>query len=129
MHCWLKGTHSGVVSNNANDTHLIGRVHSSGSVYYDTFPDPVHGGINMGRVGLMHNVTQGAAAGSGAVTRGVLRGLWEPYHRRSQMTGWANNDVFQGTGPLSGKTFEAFFMIGHADAWFIVETSDTWEAV
>lgn len=127
MQCFLKGVHPGNANTSYLDTHHIGRVTAqvSGASVYDTYPDPVHGGINMGRVGVMHTVT--APATGTPVARGLLRGLWEPYHRRTAMTGWANNDVFNGSGPLAGKTFEAFFLVGDATAWLILETSDTWE--
>ncbi len=93
------------------------------SYSYDTYPDPVHGGINLEKLYVVH----GASADNtgNPVVRGELRGLWNPGHRRTQVSVWGNNDTFVGSGELSGKTFEMFDLTG-AESWFIIETSDTW---
>lgn len=104
----------------------FGRLTANSGTYYDGFPDPVHGGLNMGPVLLSHTTT-GLSSGN-PVNRGTIRGVWEPYHRKSLMVaaGWANNDTFYGTGVLAGKTFEMFILSTVTEAWMVVETSDTW---
>lgn len=95
----------------------------------DIYPDPVHGGLNLGKLYVTHAIT--APNTGSAVTRGELRGLWNPLQRRTQVSTWANNDTFAGTGELAGKTFEMFDLHGsntNYNGWFVVETSDTWSA-
>lgn len=96
---------------------------------YDIYPDPIHGGLNLDKLYVLHATTP-PSTGS-PVLRGELRGLWNPTHRRTQISTWANNDTFIGTGELAGKTFEMFDIWGSSatpSGWFVVETSDTWGA-
>lgn len=93
---------------------------------YGVYPDPVHGGFNMDKLYVQHAAS--APNSGNPVTRGELRGLWNPGHRRAQVSTWLNNDTFLGTGELSGKEFEVFDLHGDTSGWFIVETSDTWGA-
>lgn len=98
---------------------------SSASYNYSIYPDPVHGGVNMDKLYVTHGAT--APNSGNAVTRGELRGIWNPLQKRTQVSTWLNNDTFEGTGELVGKTFEVFDI--HADSssgWFFIETSDTW---
>lgn len=90
---------------------------------YDAYPDPVHGGINMAKIQMIHKTTSPATGNF--VIRGALRGMWNPLHRR--IAGWNNNDTFSGSGDTAGKTFEAF-NLGYGSGWVLVETSDTWAA-
>lgn len=96
------------------------------STAYDTYPDPVTGGINFAKFLVVHYTTPPGTGNT--VVRGHLRGLHCPLHRGSVITGVANNDTFEGSGPLAGKTFEVFKLQQAAQAWMIVETSDTWES-
>jgi len=90
---------------------------------YDTYPDPVHGGVNLEKIYVMHGT--GANNTGNPVVRGEFRGLWNPGHRRTQVSTWANNDTFTGSGELAGKNFEVFDLT-IANSWLVLETSDTW---
>ena len=83
----------------------------------------MHGGINLGKVLIKHG-TSSPQTGNPMI-RGEMRGLWNPYHRR--IAGWLNNDTFEGSGAMAGKSFEVFNLAISNTAWFVVETSDTWE--
>ena len=100
----------------------LGLRHTSYS--YDTYPDPVHGGAYMEKIYVKHGT---AADNTGVpVTRGEIRGIWNPGHRRTQVAAWMNNDTIVGSGPTAGKTFEIFDIANAAGAWMLIETSDTW---
>jgi hypothetical protein len=105
-------------------TYFIGDRNSTYS--YDPYPDPVHGGVRIEKMYMKHAMV---ADNTGApVTRGELRGIWNPGHRRTVVAAWANNDVIVGAGEASGKTFEVFDLNSSMAAWMLIETSDTWSA-
>ena len=111
-----------VGGNAARTSYAMG--HRNTSYSYDIYPDPVHGGMNLEKLHVVH-LTAADNTGN-PVTRGEFRGLWNPGHRRSQLSTWVNNDTFLGTGELAGKTFEIFDNVASTTSWFIIETSDTW---
>lgn len=112
-------------SGNATPTsYMIGSRHDTYS--YDTYPDPVHAGFNMEKLYVKHGT--GADGTGNPVTRGELRGLWNPSHRRSVMAAWLDGDTIVGTGELAGRTFDVFESAYATSSWCLIETSDTWGA-
>lgn len=109
-------------SNDSRTSYPIG--HRSTSYSYDSYPDPVHGGMNMEKLYIKHPAL---IDGTGApVSRGEIRGLWNPSHRRTQVASWLNNDTIIGAGDTAGKTFEVLDLAQIANSWILLETSDTW---
>ena len=91
---------------------------------YDAYPDPVHGGVNMEKLYVKHaSVIDNTG---NPVTRGEVRGVWNPGHRRSQVAAWLNNDILLGSGVTAGRTFEVLDLGNSAGSWVFLETSDTW---
>lgn len=80
-----------------------------------TYPHPIDGSMWMSKC-YIHELT-----GSTYVIRGEIPGLWIPCHDRP----FSHNDQFNGTGDLSGKTFQGFRCY-NATQCFALETSDTW---
>ena len=107
-----------------NYSGMLGYHHPSYS--YDTYPDPVHGGLNMDK--LYVQTPTGADNTGNPVTRGEVRGIWNPGHKRSTVAAWASGDIVRGTGGLAGKVFEVFDNIRATDSWWLLEISDTWGA-
>lgn len=87
---------------------------SGGSSYFGNiglvYPSPVDGGLYMAPIWVHHD----------SVIRGECRGAWAPLHTRPLNHG----DTFQGTGPLTGKTF--LMLYGYSSGSVFIETSDTW---
>jgi hypothetical protein len=96
----------------------------------DSYPDPVHGGINLTKINIFHWTTTPNVGA--AIVRGHMRGIWCPLHRWVVMAGWLPGDTFAGSGDLVGKTFEVFKLYYNAntsaESWLCLETSDTWDA-
>jgi hypothetical protein len=74
------------------------------------YPNPVDGSMIISPV-YLHEIN---------IIRGVFPGLWFPCH----FIPLGTNDTLTGTGPLSGKTFEAFSLFYNGQCF--IETSDTW---
>lgn len=81
------------------------------------YPDPVTGGIILGRFMLYEAITN-------PVVRGHLPGIWIPYHNLAGNPG----DTFNGSGNLAGRSF-TFVDVGNGAtrARVAVETSNTWD--
>ena len=75
------------------------------------FPNPVDGSLLMSRVWITEPT---------GVVRGYIPGLWRPC---SSYTYFTHGDTFNGTGVLTGKTFEIIRVYQGA---LIIETSNTW---
>jgi hypothetical protein len=75
-----------------------------------TYPNPVDGSMIISPV-YLHEIN---------AVRGVFPGLWFPCHVKPLIT----NDIIIGTGPLSGKTLEAFSIYSNGQCF--IETSNTW---
>jgi hypothetical protein len=75
-----------------------------------TYPNPVDGSMIISPV-YLHEIN---------AVRGVFPGFWFPCHAKPLVT----NDTLTGTGPLSGKTFEAFSIYYNGQCF--IETSNTW---
>lgn len=98
----------------------------SGTNYFNyAYPDPVHGGLNIDELHVMHATT--TSNSGAAVLRGKARGLHMLLHNRSSLP-FANNDTFDGAGVFAGKKFEIFdFTYKPTDfGCFVIEVSDTW---
>ena len=95
----------------SNSSAVIGL--SSGVAY----PDPISGGINLGRV----HVTNGAATKG---VRGRMPGLFAPLNALPGN----NGDTFSGAGDLAGRTFILLDCgSGTTRGRVALETSDTWD--
>lgn len=84
-----------------------------------TYPCPVDGGLHLCRVFVNE-------PGSSGGLRGLLRGLWNVCHNKGSMTGVVDHDTFNGSGGLTGKTFE-WRIFGQNNCCGAYEISDTWE--
>lgn len=79
-----------------------------------TYPSPIDGGLYVAPFWIAEPAPTSAV-------RGEFPGLWCPLHYRPL----AHGDIWKpATGPLAGKTFEAFNL--YSNSQFFVETSDTW---
>jgi hypothetical protein len=87
-----------------NSTYAFG-LGNAGS----TYPNPVDGSMIISSL-YLHEIN---------AARGVFPGFWFPCHVKPLVT----NDTLTGTGPLSGKTLEAFTTY---QGQIFLETSDTW---
>lgn len=105
--------------NNGRFIDYYGSGYSSviGSSSSAAYPDPISGGINLGRV----HVTNGAAT---LGVRGRMPGLFAPLNALPGN----NGDTFSGTGDLAGRTF-ILLDCGSATTRgrAALETSDTWD--
>lgn len=82
-----------------------------------TYPDPIHGGINLSPVWLVDRPTN--------TIRGVLPGLWNILHETDNASPFVHGDTFDGAGNLAGRQF----LIQLHDQGYrklVLETSDTW---
>lgn len=85
------------------------------STYLTTYPDPVHGGLNLAPVYVGNDTSYGV--------RGYLQGWWGWMHTDS----YTHGDTFSGaTGTdIEGRTFEQATQYS-ANSKMVFETSDTW---
>lgn len=85
--------------------------------YSAPYPDPIHGGLNLGQVYVSNEISTGNYG-----VRGYLQGLWGWGHADS----WTFGDTFSGqTGSLiEGRKFE--MASNYSNARICMETSDTW---
>ncbi len=82
-----------------------------------TYPDPIHGGINLSPVWLVDRATD--------TIRGVLPGLWNILHETNNTSPFVHGDTFDGAGSLAGRQF----LIQLHDQGYrklAFETSSTW---
>lgn len=96
------GKHGDTAKANAASTFGLGNVGG-------TYPNPVDGSMVISPL-YLHEIN---------VVRGIFPGFWFPCHIKPLVT----NDTLTGTGPLSGKTLEAFTTY-HGQ--ILLETSNTW---
>lgn len=84
-----------------------------------TYPDPISGGLHLGRF-FLNEVPSVAAP------RGYLPGVWAICHNRASMVsaGVANGDTFSGTDGLASRTFEFRFTHSSAVGAVAIETSN-----
>ena len=104
------------ISNSAMGHRVVNYPVSSNKIYIGVvasipYPSPVESCLIMDRLYV----------GEGAYIRGMYPGLWHPVHDRP----FSNNDTFQGTGSLSGKSFVVWDMGTYGQVF--METSDTWQ--
>jgi hypothetical protein len=88
--------------------------------YTCNYPDPVHGGANLGPVYVGNEPVTGSYG-----VRGILQGIWGWGHA----DGYTFGDTFSGqTGSaIAGRKFE--MATNYANARICMETSDTWGGV
>jgi hypothetical protein len=96
------GKHGDTARANATSAFWMGNVGG-------TYPNPVDGSMVISPL-YLHEIN---------AVRGIFPGFWFPCHIKPLVT----NDTLTGTGPLSGKTLEAFTTY-HGQ--ILLETSNTW---
>ena len=104
--------------NNSRCFDYLGSSASSvmGSTQGVAYPDPVSGGINLGRVLVSNGATEGV--------RGRMPGLFAPLNALPGN----NGDTFSGVGDLAGRTFILLDCgSGPTRGRAALETSDTWD--
>ena len=107
------GSYNGTTSVNSNQQYaVIGATYNVNSAM--SYPNPPDNGIYLSPVWIHHN----------GMLRGYFKGLWGP----CQSLPLNHDDTWTGTGPMTGKTFLAQYLVGYNNYYgeIFIETSSTW---